>query len=115
MPYLVGRRPSALRAVLIASLLTVAACQTSPATTQNPTPAPAVSQTTALPVEGGKPVSFAVLEDYDKGDDLNDIAKDFKLMQELDVDVMRCSFGWDDYEPSPGQYDFAWLEQFASL
>jgi polysaccharide biosynthesis protein PslG len=62
-----------------------------------------------------KKVSFAVLEDYDKGDDLNDVALDFALMNELEIDTMRCSFGWDDYEPVRGQYDFTWLEEFASL
>src|SRR5215208_5088567 len=69
----------------------------------------------ADPAGGGKHVSFAVLEDYDKGDDLNDIALDFALLNELEVDTMRCSFGWDDYEPVRGQYDFAWLEEFVSL
>src|SRR5687767_14014095 len=44
-----------------------------------------------------KKVSFAVLEDYDKGDDLKDVALDFALMNELEIDTMRCSFGWDDY------------------
>ena len=62
-----------------------------------------------------KPVSFAVLEDYDKGDDLNDIALDFELLNELGIDEMRCSFGWDDYEPHKGEYDFAWLKQFVEL
>lgn len=62
-----------------------------------------------------KTVSFAVLEDYDKGHDLTDVALDFQLMNELGIDVMRCSFGWDDYEPARGQYDFAWLEQFVML
>lgn len=63
----------------------------------------------------GKPVSFAVLEDYDKGDDLTAIARDFALLQELEIDTLRCSFGWDDYEPQPGVYDFAWLRQFVAL
>ncbi len=62
-----------------------------------------------------KPVSFAVLEDYDKGADLNDVALDFQLMNELGIDQMRCSFGWDDYEPQRGRYDFAWLKQFVAL
>ncbi len=69
----------------------------------------------ADPLVGSKHVSFAVLEDYDKGDDLNDIALDFALLNELEIDSMRCSFGWDDYEPVRGQYDFAWLEEFVSL
>jgi len=43
------------------------------------------------------------------------VALDFALLNELEVDTMRCSFGWDDYEPVRGQYDFAWLEEFASL
>jgi hypothetical protein len=62
-----------------------------------------------------KKISFAILEDYDKGDDLREIAKDFQLMRELEIDVLRCSFGWDDYEPARGQYDFAWLIQFVKL
>jgi hypothetical protein len=28
------------------------------------------------------------LEDYDKGDDLQEIAKDFQLMKELGIDVL---------------------------
>ena len=58
---------------------------------------------------------FALLEDYDKGDDLAAIARDFALLQELEIDTLRCSFGWDDYEPEPGVYDFAWLRQFVDL
>jgi hypothetical protein len=62
-----------------------------------------------------KPVSFAILEDYDKGDDLGRIARDFALFKELGVPVWRGSFGWDDYEPSPGRYDFGWLDRFVAL
>jgi hypothetical protein len=61
-----------------------------------------------------KPVSFAVLEDYDKGDDLDDVALDFQFLNELGINEMRCSFGWDDYEPRKGQYDFAWLKAFVA-
>lgn len=62
-----------------------------------------------------KNISFAILEDYDKGDDLSDVARDFALLNELEIDTIRCSFGWDDYEPVRGQYDFVWLEEFVSL
>jgi polysaccharide biosynthesis protein PslG len=62
-----------------------------------------------------KPLSFAVLEDYDKGADLRDVARDFALMRELGVPAWRGSFGWDDYEPARGRYDFAWLERFVAL
>jgi hypothetical protein len=65
--------------------------------------------------EGAKRVSFALLEDYEKGDDLEDVALDFALMNELEIDTMRTSFGWDNFEPVRGQYDFAWLEEFVSL
>lgn len=68
----------------------------------------------ALPA-GAKPVSFALLEDYDKGDDLAAIARDFELLRELEIDTLRCSFGWDDYELAPGVYDFAWLQDFVAL
>jgi hypothetical protein len=69
----------------------------------------------AAPTNVTKPISFAILEDYDKGDDLEDIALDFQLMNELEIDVLRCSLGWDDYEPTRGEYDFEWLEQFVAL
>jgi len=62
-----------------------------------------------------KNVSFAILEDYDKGEDLDEIAKDFGLMKELGIDVLRCSLGWDDYEPERGRYDFVWLKKFVGL
>jgi polysaccharide biosynthesis protein PslG len=62
-----------------------------------------------------KPVSFAILEDYDKGESLDDIERDFQLFGELDIRTWRGSIGWDDYEPSRGQYDFDWLERFAAL
>ena len=60
-----------------------------------------------------KPVSFAILEDYDKGQDLDDIEQDFALFNELEIHTWRGSFGWDDYEPSRGRYDFDWLHRFA--
>ena len=62
-----------------------------------------------------KPLSFAILEDYDKGDSLSEVARDFALFKELGVPVWRGSLGWDDYEPRPGQFDFDWLRQFAAL
>ena len=69
------------------------------------------------PVKGGftKPVSFAILEDYDKGYDLTAVARDFALFRELGVRVWRGSFGWDDYEPDAGEMDFDWLEKFVGL
>jgi hypothetical protein len=62
-----------------------------------------------------KPISFAILEDYDKGHDLGEIARDFALFRELGIPVWRGSFGWDDYEPEPGRYDFDWLDRFVAL
>jgi polysaccharide biosynthesis protein PslG len=62
-----------------------------------------------------KRVTFSILEDYDKGHDLADVARDFDLFTELGVTTWRGSFGWDDYEPSRGAYDFAWLHRFAAL
>jgi hypothetical protein len=64
---------------------------------------------------GAKRISFALLEDYEKDDDLSEIALDFALMNELEIDTMRTSFGWDNFEPARGQYDFAWLKEFVSL
>ena len=62
-----------------------------------------------------KPVSFAVLEDYDKDTDLRLVARDFALLRDLGVPAWRGSFGWDDYEPEPGRYDLRWLRAFAAL
>ena len=62
-----------------------------------------------------KPISFAILEDYDKGESLSEIEQDFLLFRELDIDTWRGSFGWDDYEPERGEYDFTWLRQFVAL
>jgi hypothetical protein len=62
-----------------------------------------------------KPVSFAILEDYDKGHDLREVARDFALFHELGVPAWRGSFGWDDYEPEPGQFDLEWLTRFVRV
>jgi hypothetical protein len=62
-----------------------------------------------------KSVEFALLEDYDKGQRLDEVAKDFALFRQLGVRVWRGSFGWDDFEPEQGAYDFEWLGRFAAL
>jgi polysaccharide biosynthesis protein PslG len=62
-----------------------------------------------------KPVSFSILEDYDKGSALQKIAADLALFRELGITTWRGSFGWDDYEPVRGRYDLDWLDQFATL
>ena len=56
-----------------------------------------------------------MLEDYDKGADLGEVERDFRLFRELGVTGWRGSFGWDDYEPAPGRYDFDWLTRFVEL
>jgi polysaccharide biosynthesis protein PslG len=56
-----------------------------------------------------------VLEDYDKGADLREVERDFRAFRELGVRSWRGSFGWDDYEPAPGRYDFGWLVRFVEL
>jgi hypothetical protein len=67
------------------------------------------------PSRGGKTLTFSILEDYDPGDDLDDVARDFALFKELEVRTWRGSFGWDDFEPERGRYDFAWLHSFIAL
>ncbi len=70
-----------------------------------------------LPATAGpeKRLEFSILEDYDKDADLADVARDFDLFKELGITTWRGSFGWDDYEPTPGTYDFDWLHRFADL
>jgi polysaccharide biosynthesis protein PslG len=91
-----GARPHLLALVVLLSI----ACGRPPA---------------AAPDPGAKRIEFSILEDYDKGDDLTEIAKDFALFKELGVSTWRGSFGWDDFEPSRGVYDFDWLHRFADL
>ena len=62
-----------------------------------------------------KPVSFSILQDYVKGEDLQEVELDFKLMKELGVSTWRGSFAWGDLEPTRGKYDLAWLKQFVDL
>lgn len=89
----------------------------------SPTGAPATSSdavppdtTTATGARNfGKRLDFAILEDYDKGDSLSEVARDFDLYDQLGIRAWRGSLGWDDYEPAPGRYDFAWLHRFAAL
>lgn len=67
------------------------------------------------PAPALKPLAFSILEDYDKGDDLADVARDFALMRDIGVRTWRGSFGWDDFEPERGRYDFDWLHRFVAL
>lgn len=59
-----------------------------------------------------KPLSFSILEDYDKGESLDEVGRDFELFRELGISTWRGSFGWDDYEPAEGRFDFGWLHRF---
>lgn len=98
-----GRPPRARRTPLILGAILLGACA----------PAPRTSPSAESPE--WKPVSFALLEDYDEGESLHEVPRDFHLMNQLGVTTWRGSFGWDDYEPRPGIYDFSWLEAFAQL
>ena len=86
-----------------------------PACRADPPPVPTPLIETAARGSFTKPISFAILEDYDKGDALAEVAQDFALFKELGVTVWRGSIGWDDYEPERGRFDFRWLKQFAAL
>lgn len=76
---------------------------------------PAVYRGPVAPATFTKPVSFSVLQDYPKGESLQEVAKDFRLIKELGVNTWRGSFSWIDYEPRPGRFDFAWLHRFVKL
>lgn len=62
-----------------------------------------------------KPISFSVLQDYPKGEDLREVAWDFELIKELGAATWRGSFSWIDFEPERGRYDLAWLHRFLEL
>lgn len=91
-----------------AVLFTLAACGSRPATTPPP-PSPRAVVTAPFT----KPLAFSVVEDYQKGESLEGIANDFRLMHELGIDTWRGSWGWDDLEREPGTYDLEWLHGFA--
>jgi hypothetical protein len=97
--------------VALCAALLVAACAGTrqPANEQSDDPRPAAQQVSA----SERHLTFAILEDYDKGDDLADIRRDFALFRELGITTWRGSLGWDDFEPTRGHYDFEWLHRFA--
>jgi hypothetical protein len=99
---------AAVAVVAPALLFIVPAVATLGCGLSHPAPAAPASRLT-------KPISFAILEDYDKGHDLRAVARDFALFQQLGAPSWRGSFGWDDYEPRPGEFDLDWLERFVSL
>ncbi|GFO63200.1 hypothetical protein GMPD_11190 [Geomonas paludis] len=62
-----------------------------------------------------KRISFAILQDYPKGESLQEVASDFQIMKELGVNTWRGSFSWIDYEPQRGRFDYTWLHRFLDL
>lgn len=76
---------------------------------------PSVQTATTTALTFTKPVSFSILQDYVKGNDLREVEEDFKLMKELGVSTWRGSFAWGDLEPTRGNYDLDWLKQFVDL
>jgi hypothetical protein len=107
-----GRSRARIGLAVLGGLLASSCTVRPPATSSTPsTKSLPATRATAF----SKRLAFAVLEDYDKGEDLRGVDADFALMRELGITTWRGSFGWDDYEPRRGQYDFAWLEQFAAL
>ena len=116
----IGARRAALAALAVLAACTPATPASRPvATSPSDTAATraevprAPTPSRAAPV--AKTLEFAILEDYDKGDDLAGVARDFRAFRELGITTWRGSFGWDDYEPSEGRFDFAWLHRFATL
>ncbi len=100
-----------MRPILLLTLCAAALSGCRMSQSDDPTPGAQHSAGSAFT----KPISFAILEDYDKGEPLSEVAKDFALFRELGAPVWRGSFGWDDYEPEAGKFDLDWLKQFAAL
>ncbi len=67
------------------------------------------------PQDGARRLNFQILEDWDNGTDLDDVARDFDLFRDLGITTWRGSFSWLQLEPERGRYDFAWLHRFADL
>ena len=96
-------------------LLIAVACSSAACRSPLATPAAPISPRAAIDTAFTKSLTISALEDYDKGEDLEGIRNDFRLMHELGISTWRGSFGWDDFEPERGQYDFEWLHAFAEL
>lgn len=71
--------------------------------------------TEPAPASFNKNVSFSLLQDYPKGENLDEVLQDFRLMKSLGITTWRGSFSWIDYEPQVGKYDFTWLHKFLNL
>lgn len=54
-------------------------------------------------------------KDYDIGDDLTEVARDFAMFRVLGIRTWRGSISWLEVEPQRGHFDVAWLDRFASL
>lgn len=67
------------------------------------------------PASFSKRFSYSVLQDYPKGESLDEVREDFRLMKELGVITWRGSFSWIDYEPRAGSFDLSWLRSFLDL
>src|SRR5690349_8250313 len=104
-----------LRLLAGVMLITTAACTQRTINIGGASPGGEVSSAMTTPAAFTKPVSFSVLQDYPKGEDLKEVLKDFQLIKELGLNTWRGSFSWIDYEPQRGKYDYAWLHRFASL
>jgi hypothetical protein len=105
-----------LKAVLAAVLvISFSACSHQPAHVSGESYGGRLAGAVSIPAAFSKPVSFSVLQDYPKGEDINAVVKDFALIKELGVSTWRGSFSWIDYEPERGKFDFAWLHRFVAL
>lgn len=112
----------AKRLMAAALLISLTACGHTPATVVSERPgvgggAPG-GKLTGEPARAEaftKAVSFSVLQDYPKGEEINSVLQDFNLIKELGVSTWRGSFSWIDYEPERGRFDFGWLHRFVQL
>jgi hypothetical protein len=115
IPITVGRVRRSARALLVLLAAPLALAAAGGCSSRRPAAPDATPRTAPAPSRAAKRLDFALLEDYDKGESLTEVARDFALMKELGVTTWRGSLGWDDYEPARGEYDFAWLHRFAAL
>lgn len=110
-----NKRRRLLLPLILLTLSFVAPASDTPAQQAVPAPGTAAFRGPSPASAFTKRISFAVLQDYPKGEDLREVASDFRIMKEMGVTTWRGSFSWIDYEPQRGRFDYRWLHDFAAL
>src|SRR4051812_5391008 len=75
------------------------------------TTAPADGSVAPAPSTALRHVVLGLCEDYpEETRSQAEVRRDLALVSNAGLEALRVSVGWDDLEPEPGRYDFAFLD-----